>query len=236
MYDSYTWIDQLIELFQTADGTVGDVSTTFSDIASIFDNIAAIGTSIVTVISFLVSVVGIIVAAVYFIIKYFMRAIPMYKVAKNANCEQAMLVWIPVFQSLFCVYVLSKISGKEEFELFNGRIRFKDKTMPMLAYCFVYFFADAIITVIILAANVIPGLGQVISCLGILLYFLPNIFCGLIKHVFLRDTLNLFEADLKKNKKHSFFVCVLDAFISSEWAMIFYMVTLMRKKPLSKRE
>ena len=175
------------------------------------------------------------VTVVILFVKYLLRAIPVYKIAKTAKCKIAWLVWIPFFQSMICTFVLSQVSKKERFELFNGKMTIKDNSLFMLIYALLKVFSGSIINVVlILLVNVIPGIGQVMSVVTAVITFLLKLITGTIEYVYLRDTIGVYKPDVKKNQSHAFIITVLDYTITMGWARVVYLFTMMKLKPLAE--
>ena len=230
-------LEQIIALLEGTEGAFASIGAVIAGIFMILELIvsvvvAAFG-AISLVGSFVVAVVGIIVSAVVFVAVYLLNAIPLYNVAKHAGYKYAWLVWIPVFQFPICIFVLSRVSGKEEFEFWNGKIKIKQGLVVFMCYVLLYFMGDAIITTILLVLCAVPGVGYIFSgTVGLLMYYIPEVIMGIVEYVYLRDTLDVFKADKKKNQVHAFVVTVLDCFVTFGWARVIYLVTVMRMKPI----
>ena len=169
-------------------------------------------------------------------LKYLALAIPLFVVARHAKSKFAWLAWIPIFQDLFAVLVMWKASGKESFELFKGKFRIKNSIWMMLTYVLFDFCGDTIVWILIVIVNMIPGLGQLAGLIIWLLGYLPKFVMAMITYVYMRDLLDVFKPDKKKNQVHAAVVVILDALLTFGWARTIYLVTMMRKKPLPKTE
>ena len=225
-------IEELIELFDSASYLAYDINTLLTIVTSIIGLLVSmIATVLSTGIGIIVFVGSLIVSAVLFIVLYIVQAIPIYAVAKKLGYQYAWLAWIPICQQLFCLYVLMKASGKEQFEFANGKIKMQG-TYSFLIYLLFYFFGNAIVTLLIGIVNILPGIGQILGLISTILYFLPDIVFAIITYVYMRDILDLFKPDHKSNCTHSAIVTVLDALITSGLAQIIYLFTLLKMDPI----
>ncbi len=226
----------LTEEYTSVVGLFNDILTNFSDIIyGSTDMFTALGSLIKTVfgatlisaglIILLISMIG---SALTFIAIYLISAIPLTVIAKKAKCKGKWLAWVPVYQDLFCLILLYKIPGKDDFKF--GFIKFAERHNSLLLYLLVYFLASALITVIFLIITVFPYIGQVLGVFIFLLYLLPTAIFTIIEFVYLRDVLNMFKPNKRFNCLVAWIVSILDNLITSGWARRIYLITLMSKK------
>ena len=214
-------VSEVLQAMEMADSSLDSISDIFSGIVAIIDTIGFGIALIFSVISFLVAIVLLI-----------LQAIPLYTLAKRAGCKYAWLAWCPFFSATCCLFVLSKISGKEEFEFAYGRFHTKHNSLIILGYALMRHCGGAIITFLIGILNLIPGLGQILSLVASLLYLLPGVYMAIAEYVYLRDTLNVFKADQEKNRIHVFIVVVLDSLLTGGFASVVYLWSMIRLHPL----
>ncbi|MBQ6947851.1 MAG: hypothetical protein IJN42_07365 [Clostridia bacterium] len=221
----FEYIEEIIELLQSADGT-------FESLAAIITGIAALFSSALSVAGLAILLITALVSLVISLVYYLGRAIPTYAIAKKMNCSLAWLVWIPVFQDVLCVFVLYRISGKEDFTLLDGKFSIKQGNLVMLGYTLLYFFGGTIVTIIIALLNTFPVVGQVAGLLTSLAYLVPPVAMGIIEYVYLRDVLSLFKTDIKTVQTHSFIIAILDMLITAGFARSVYLFTLRKSTPV----
>lgn len=241
------FLGSIADIFTGASGTVTSFSDLLQNLTVLLELLAAICVAIIgaittlltaaigltaTAVVILIAGGGAVLLAGYGLVRYLLYAIPLYKVAKHANCKQAGLVWIPFFQPLLCTFVLSRVDGKGDFGFFNGKLKIKENLFIIFAYVLIHFFANGIILLVVLVINLIPAAGQVISLASLALFLIPPILKGIVEYVVLRDTIDVFKPDRKKNKAHAFVVTALDKTITGGWARVFYLMSLTRMRPL----
>lgn len=246
------FLNELNELLTNASGLTGEYSSMMDMFNDILLNMTGLTTSstafIAIIIALIELIIGIVGSSVGFVIVvasaivsflsflafYLLDAIPLTVIAKKAKCKGKWLAWIPLFQDMFCLYLLCRIPGKEDFQL--GKFRIKERNMSMLIYLLVHFFGGALITVLIGILNFFPVIGQILSAITMLLYFVPTAICTIIEFVYLRDVLDMLKPDKKSNRIMAWVVSILDALITFGWAKRIYLITLMGKKPLPVSE
>ena len=233
-------IGEIIEMLENAQGLIEVITAV---LAAIIGLISVVGTAIASILGIastaftvIFTVVVAVVAVLMFFLEYLGIAIPLFIIGRKVKCKFAWLAWVPVGQSLFAIFVMWKISGKEEFEFWNGKIRIRQGILAVLGYVIVSVFGNGIVTILVGVLNIIPGLGQVASLLAMLLYWIPGIVLGIIEYVYMRDVIRVFKSDDKKCQVHAFVIAVLDRLLIGGWARSIYLITLMGKKPLPKEQ
>lgn len=233
-------IGEIIEMLENSQGLIqgivgllGAIVSLISILGTVIASVLGIASSAFTLIFTIVVVLAVVI---YWIVFYFGSAIPLFVVGRRAKCKYAWLAWVPIFQDVFSIFVMWKISGKEPFEFWNGKICIKQSLLAVAAYPLIQFFGAFIVSFIVTILNVIPGFGQVASLLANLLYCIPAFFLGVIEYVYLRDVIQVFRADEKKCRLHAFVVVILDNLLTLGWARNIYLISLMGKKPLPKEE
>lgn len=222
------FLEQIVELFESADGVLAAIGVVILAVISLIE-------LLISVFGIAIIIAALLISVVIAIVTYLFRAVPLYTLGRKAKCKYAWLIWIPFFQDIISVFLMSKISGKEEFELFNGKLRIKQNLLVMLGYVMIYFFGATMVTFLVAVLNVIPGIGQVASLIATILYYVPAFTLAVIEYTYLRDLLGVFKPNEKKNQIHAFVIVILDTLLTHGWAGIIYMITMMRLKPLIKR-
>jgi branched-subunit amino acid permease len=126
------------------------------------------------------------------------------------------------------------MSGKEEFEFYHGKLKIRQGNLVMLGYVLVHFFGGAIITTLISILSFVPVIGQVLAALSPILYLVPAAAKAVVEYVYLRDVIDRFKPDVKKNQTHSFIVTILDTLLTFGWARSVYLITMLKMQPLEK--
>ena len=84
---------------------------------------------------------------------------------------------------------------------------------------------------------VIPVLGPAIAVLvRFVLGYVVVAAAGIMEFGFLRDVLNVYNADKKNNQTVSVVIIVLDALVTGGWAKTIWLYLQLKKKPLPVQE
>lgn len=246
------FLNELNELLTNASGLTGEYNSIMDMFNEILLNTTGLTASftafiaiIISLIELLIGIVGssvgfiavigtTIVSCLTFLAFYLVDAIPLTVIAKKAKCKGKWLAWIPFFQDKFCLYLLSRIPGKQDFQL--GKFRFKERNMAILIYLLVTYFGGTLVNVLFAILNMIPAIGPVLGAFTLLLHFIPNAICAIIEFVYLRDVLDMLKPDKKSNRITAWAVSILDCFLTFGWAKRIYLITLMGKKPLEAEQ
>ena len=238
-------LNSLAELFEEISAlleSTSNMSYSFTELLYAFMAIASLVVSafgmlfsvLTTGVGIVILIVSTIVSALAWLAFYLLRAIPTFAIGRKMRCGCAWLAWIPIFQKLFCLFVLCKSSGKSNFEFANGKIKLNERIYSFLIYLALYFFGYTLITLLIGLLNLIPGLGQILGAISTLLYLLPGVICAIIEYVYFRDVLHAFKPDQKSNVIHSIVVVLLDNLLAFDLARSFYLLTIMKRTPIHK--
>ena len=232
-------IDLLEELTALLESTsdfsysLAELSYAVMAIFSLLASAVAIIVPIITTgVGLIIFVITTIFSIILFIIGYLVRAVPVFAIAKKTKCKFAWFAWIPIYQRLFCLFVLSKSSTKSDFEFWNGKIKIKERIYSFLIYLALYFFGYSLITAFIAILNLIPGLGQILGAVSMLLYLIPTVVCAIIEYVYFRDVLDLFKSDKKSNCIHATAVTILDNLVTLDFARSIYLFTILKCNPI----
>lgn len=266
MEEWMTLLGELSQLFGSAEGSLSELTNTFSSaegvlvaLASVFTSSAVVITAIVTLLTFVVQTVGAtgafaatviaaVIGAVLSLVLYVLSVIPYLSLGKKTGTKPRWLILLPFWHTQISSFVLYRISGKESFELFNGKLRIQQGLWMFLAYILLSVFKGLIITTmgglvdlaIYAISLIIPQIGVVLVPLSTLFGFIPGlvflVVLGAFQYVYLRDAINAFKPDTKKNATHALVITVLDSVLTGGWATIIYLYSMMKLKPLSQVE
>ncbi|MBE5939452.1 MAG: hypothetical protein E7266_03550 [Lachnospiraceae bacterium] len=178
-----------------------------------------------------IAIVGVIVSLVISLILFILEAIPVFILARKTGRKSAWLAWIPILGRYFRLYVISDIPGMEELKLFGDRLKLS-RPISFWIYIGLEVFGSSLIKVIAIVINIIPGLGQLLSAVMWIINLLPNICCAIIEYQYLKDILDIFKEDKKKNNVLAIVLTVLDATVTLGFARTVCLYTLIRKKPI----
>lgn len=214
----------MLNLFDEAIYLLEDLNLISDEISEILKELS--GSSAATVIAAVVIVCVLVVVAVKFT-KYLLECVALYSVAKKIGYKKAAIAWVPVFGSWFRRYVLVNICSDKDFVLF-GKRRFKSRRKSFWVYVIISFCGGTLIDIL----SLIPGAGQVIMIVGTILSVIPSTICAVMDYVYLRDVLDMFRKNRKANKTLAITATVLDSLLTSGFARIFCLYTVIRKDPV----
>jgi len=187
-------------------------------------------------------IVAAVVAAIFsFVVSlllFILGAIPLYKIAKKLQRPSAWLVWLswlPVIGGYCGTYVLADIPGDQPLRLTAAK-SIENRKLSFWIRVGIAVFGSAIVTAFIGILNLIPVLGQVAGALSTVLYLAPTVAVAWIEYAYVRDVLDIFNPDRKKNNTAAIVVAVLDAVATMGFARAFYLYTVMNKDPLPAEE
>ena len=131
------------------------------------------GVGIFAMVIMYILVLFLIIAAVS-LVMFFLKAIPLYRMAKKAGYKNAWLVWIPI--SLFQTFVCTDLPQKE-FELFPGFFHMEKRRSVFWIYLAISLGSGLIAAVFELLGALTFGIGSFIGSLiaivgSIVIYFL----------------------------------------------------------------
>ena len=173
--------------------------------------------------------IGIIVGLVVAVVTWVLEAIPIYLLAKKLGREHAWLAWVPIFGAEFRLWVLSDIACEKPFTVYKEKYTIKNRANSFWLYVAIKYFGAAVISAVVgVVSAIIPLIGSVSA----VLMLLPTVACAIIEYVYLRDVLDIFKENNEANKKTSFFITLLDSFVTLGFARIFYLFTLLKCSPL----
>ncbi len=185
----------------------------------------------------LVTIITTIVGAIIAIARYILESFPVYKVAKKVGRKHAWLAWVPIFSSVFRMYVLSDVAGDKpvEVKLFGKHLKFQNRILVFFSYVGIGVFGAELLTIVLTILGIIPVVGQIVAVFGTLFYLLPPLAEGIIEYVYLRDVLDKFKEDKVSNRRTSIIVTVLDSLCTLGFARVVILYTIMNK-PVLKEE
>lgn len=181
----------------------------------------------------MITVIAAVASFLFSVLIYVLEAIPVFALAKKNGRKLAWLAWVPIFGSYFRLYVLTDIPGDKEFSVFNGKIKMKSRSMSFWCYLGIILFGGALVTAIVGILSLIPGIGPIIGSASSILGFVPAAVGGIMEYVYLRDVLDIYKPDKKKNMTAAIVVTVLDNLATLGFARVIYLYTIIKNKPIS---
>ena len=151
----------------------------------------------------------------------------------NVGCEG--YAWIPVFQQGFAMYLIYQMTGKKRLVLF-GKYVISNGGLAVALWIGVHYLGNAAVQVFVGQFAWVPVVGALVLALGNLLALIPVAAFTLLEYAYVRDLLNLFEADEKKNNVVAVIVAVVDALIPLGIAKTILLACYLKKEPLDKAE
>ncbi len=180
----------------------------------------------------IVAAITFIVALVIAIALYIVEAIPLYKLAKKHGRKYAWLAWMPIYGKFFRVWVLSDLVPDKEVVLIKDKYVVKDRQQSYWIYLGVDLLGGFVIGMIVFFVSFLPIIGSILGMFVYLLYLIPGVICAYIEYIYLKDLLDVYKEDQKKNQNTSIIVTVLDLFVTGGWARSIYLYTLLKLEPL----
>lgn len=222
MNDYISIIEEITNLI----GESGNALDSLSAIIAAVTGLASLGIAGILIIA---AIIGIIVGLVVAVVTWVLEAIPIYLLAKKLGREHAWLAWVPIFGAEFRLWVLSDIACEKPFTVYKEKYTIKNRANSFWLYVAIKYFGAAVISAVVgVVSAIIPLIGSVSA----VLMLLPTVACAIIEYVYLRDVLDIFKENKEANKKTSFFITLLDSFVTLGFARIFYLFTLLKCSPL----
>lgn len=221
--------------------TMEQVSGILSDSADIASAVVVLAELLVSGVGLVVTVIGAILALLLAVALFIIQAIPVYKLAKKLKVRNAWLAWIPIYSIYFRTYVLADMAGNKPFRLFKGKINIANRRNAFWIYLLVAVVGGAVASMVASVAgavlSIIPVLGTVLGYLmGSVLGLLPAVVCAFAEYVFLRDVLDLFKSDKDANNTAAVIITILDNVLTGGWAQTIWLYTLLKRRPLPRRD
>lgn len=226
MNDHITIIEEITDLI----GESGNALDSFSAIITAVAGLASLGIAGFLI---MVAIIGIIVGLVVAIVTWVLEAIPIFLLAKKVGRDNAWLAWVPIFGAEFRLWVLSDIAVDKPFTVYKEKYTIKNRANSFWLYVTIKYFGAAVISSVVgVVSAIIPLIGSVSA----VLMLLPAVACAIIEYVYLRDVLDIFKENKEANKKATFFITLLDSFVTLGFARIVYLFTLLKCSPLPSND
>lgn len=234
--------EQIIEILEEIGAILSQADVSIENVESILASIVAIFGSVAAVFSTLGAagalVVGIIVAVISFllaIIWHFVQAIPIYKLAKKTNTKGAALALIPIpffyLDELLRTFVFVKTAGGKEVKIV-GKFKIDSRILSYFIWLGIFLFGNMLWdTVMYILTGITGGL---LTPLSFVLSYVPNVALAWLEYAFLRDVLDIFDENKKKNNTVAIVVSVIDAILPFRFARTVYLYFILRKKPITE--
>jgi len=201
--------------------------------------IAELGISgVVLIYTIVVALVAMVCTAITSLALFILGAIPLYRIGKKLQRPSVWLIWLswlPVIGGYFRSYVLADIPGDKPLWL-TEKYAIENRKLSFWIMIGIGVFGGAIISALIGILSLIPVLGQIGAMLSMPLYLAPIVAVEWMQYAYLRDVLDLFSGDRKKNRTAAIVVAALDAVATMGFAQIVYLYTIMNKEPLAAEE
>lgn len=214
----------------TLDYAVGILGLLMSLIPMLFTLVGWGGALLAAVVAFVVKIVS-----------YFLKAIPVFVLARKNGRKLAWLAWIPFFTDYLQTFVLMDTPGNAPFKLFKGKLNLEKRWIAFCIWLGICLLGGGIVralnTAIASVLIAIPVLGPAVAALvRFVLGYVVVAAAGIMEFGFLRDVLNVYNADKKNNQTVSIVVIVLDALVTGGWAKTIWLYLQLKKKPLPVQE
>ena len=214
-----------------------DAELSLETIVQIIMAISTIITLAIPAVSFTWGIVIAVAGALVTALCFFIEAVPLFVVAKktkNPLCWISFFAWIPVIGPYISVF-LTAIIPDTPVHIF-WKIKIKSRILSYLIYLAFMFGGNLIITTLIGILALIPIIGQILSIITPILYLIPLFVVLYLRYVYIRDVLDMFKADRKRNNAFALIVAIVDTALPLNPARGVCLMTLMFKKPLPKPE
>ena len=226
MNDYITIIEEITDL-------IGESGNALDSLSAIITAVAGLASLGIAGFLIMAAIIGIIVGLVVAVVTWVLEAIPIFLLAKKVGRDNAWFAWVPIFGAEFRLWVLSYIAGDKPFTVYKEKYTIKNRAYSFWLYVAIKYFGAAVISSVVgVVSAIIPLIGSVSA----VLMLLPAVACAIIEYVYLRDVLDIFKENKEANKKASFFITLLDSFVTLGFARIVYLFTLLKCSPLPSND
>lgn len=214
---------------------------TFDTLLSLIGMIISLGQLVISVVGWGVAIISAVMSVVLGIVLFIVKAIPVFALAKKNGRKLAWLAWIPFFTDYLQTFVLMDTPGNAPFKLFKGKLNLEKRWIAFCIWLGICLLGGSIVSALNTAISsvlvVIPVLGPAIAVLvRFVLGYVVVAAAGIMEFGFLRDVLNVYNADKKNNQTVSVVIIVLDALVTGGWAKTIWLYLQLKKKPLPVQE
>lgn len=214
---------------------------TFDTLLSLIGMIISLGQLVISVVGWGVAIISAALSVVLGIVLFIVKAIPVFALAKKNGRKLAWLAWIPFFNDYLQTFVLMDTPGNAPFKLFKGKLNIERRWVAFCIWLGICLLGGGVVSALNTAISsvlvVIPVLGPAVAVLvRFVLGYVVVAAAGIMEFGFLRDVLNVYNADKKTNQTVSIVVIVLDALVTGGWAKTIWLYLQLKKKPLPVQE
>lgn len=227
-------LEEILYFLSTAELTLDTILTVIGMIISL-------GQVVLTVVGWGVALASVVLAAVMKVVVFIVKAIPVFALAKKNGRKLAWLAWMPFFTDYLQTMVLMDTPGDVPFKLFNGKLTIKRRWISYAIWLGVLLIAPKLIGAIrapiVAAVGVVPVVGVLVgSLISFVLNYTVKGALGILEFGYLRDVLNVYNADKKNNQTMAIVIVVLDWLVTGGWAQTIWLYLQLKKKPLPVQE
>ena len=214
---------------------------TIDTLLSLIGMIISLGQLVISVVGWGVAIISAVMSVVLGIVLFIVKAIPVFALAKKNGRKLAWLAWIPFFTDYLQTFVLMDTPGNAPFKLFKGKLNLEKRWIAFCIWLGICLLGGSIVSALNTAISsvlvAIPVLGPAVAVLvRFVLGYVVVAAAGIMEFGFLRDVLNVYNADKKNNQTVSVVIIVLDALVTGGWAKTIWLYLQLKKKPLPVQE
>ncbi len=212
---------------------MSDFSSSLYETEQAISSIDGILSGSIGIVWSIIIIVGAIVSFCISVTHWLLQAYPLFRLAQKIGRKNAWLAWIPGIGDYCRTFVLTDLPGNKEVVILN-----KVKLSRVAAFwiwvgvkLFGFIVWDGIMTIFSGIASA-TGIGALLAPAFVVLSFVPDVALFLFEYTFLRDALDLFKPDKKKNNTMAIILSVVDYFLPWRFARTVYLWFLLRCEPL----
>lgn len=212
---------------------MSDYSSSLYEFERVIGSINNIFNSGIGIVWSIILIISAIVSFTVSMVHWLLQAYPLFRLAQKTGRKCAWLAWIPFIGDYCRTFVLSDLPGNKEVVILN-----KVKLSRVAAFwiwvgvkLFGFIVWDGVMTILsgVVSAT---GIGALLTPAFAVLSFVPDVALFLFEYTFLRDALDLFKPDRKKNNTIAIILSVVDYFLPWRFARTVYLWFLLRCEPL----
>lgn len=224
--------DELFTLLDEISKVLNQTELTLESVMEILGMIAAFWETVLWAVGVIGGIISAIISLLITLVNVIVKAIPVYKLAKKKGRKKAWMVWIPVWTKYFRWYVMMDMAGDKPFEIFKGKISIQDRRITFWTRVLIVLFGGKLVTAIGVVLGFIPYVGTLFSMVAGVLYVALEVVCAMIRFVYLRDVLDLFDPKKKQNRIAAIVIAALDSLATLGFAEAIWLYLIMKKEPL----
>ena len=232
--DIFYALEEILDFLTSAEMTL-------DTLLSLIGMILSLGQLVISVVGWGVAIISAVMSVVLGIVLFIVKAIPVFALAKKNGRKLAWLAWIPFFTDYLQTFVLMDTPGNAPFKLFKGKLNLEKRWIAFCIWLGICLLGGSIVSALNTAISsvlvAIPVLGPAVAVLvRLVLGYVVVAAAGIMEFGFLRDVLNVYNADKKNNQTVSVVIIVLDALVTGGWAKTIWLYLQLKKKPLPVQE